>query len=50
MDSQYLILLELVLVFGLVLGFCGWQLWSLRRERRRDQEARRQAEENASAD
>ncbi len=31
-------LIELVLVFGIVLGFGGWQLYSLRRERLRDLE------------
>ncbi len=50
MDTQNLIILELVLVFGLVVGFCGWELWSLRRERRRDRQARRQAEDDTSAD
>ncbi|MCU0838991.1 MAG: hypothetical protein MUE49_09760 [Rhodospirillales bacterium] len=50
MDSQYLIVFELVLVFGLVLGFCGWELWSLRRERQRDRQARRRDGDDASAD
>ncbi len=31
-------LFELVLVFGGVLGFCFWELYKLRRERKRDEE------------
>lgn len=29
-------LVELVLVFGAVLGFAVWEVWKLRRERRKD--------------
>lgn len=32
-----LILIELVLVFGTVVGWGAWQLWDLRRERRKDE-------------
>ena len=31
MDPRYLGLIELVLVFGAVLGFCIWQLRAVRR-------------------
>ncbi|MDT8343045.1 MAG: hypothetical protein RQ752_01320 [Thermohalobaculum sp.] len=31
MDPRYLGLIELVLVFGAVLGFCVWQLRAVRR-------------------
>ncbi len=35
-------LIELILVFGLLLGFGVWQLYSVRRDQRRaDEEARR---------
>jgi hypothetical protein len=44
MDSSYLILVELVLVLGAVLGWGVWELRSLRRERRRDEEARHAAD------
>jgi hypothetical protein len=30
--------LELVLIFGGVLGFCFWELYKLRRERKRERE------------
>lgn len=37
-------LIELVLVFGLLLGFGAWQLYATRRDQRRaDEEARRAA-------
>lgn len=42
MTSNLLGLIELVLVFGLLLGFGAWQLYSVRRDQRRaDEEARR---------
>jgi cytoskeletal protein RodZ len=45
MDASNLYgLVELVLVFGLVLGFGIWQLVSVRREIRRDREKAQQAE------
>lgn len=44
MDSSYLILAELVLVLGAVLGWGLWELHSLRRDRRRDDAARKAAE------
>ena len=42
MSGSTLIGLEAFIVLALVLGFGGWELYSLRRERRRDQ-ARRDA-------
>jgi cytochrome oxidase assembly protein ShyY1 len=44
MSSGLLALLELLLVFGVVLGLATWQLVSLRREKRRSDEARRDDE------
>lgn len=43
MSSSLLVTLEILLVLGVVVGLGGWELWSLRRERRRD-EARQQRE------
>jgi hypothetical protein len=41
-SSNLLGLIELVLVFGLLLGFGVWQLYSVRRDQRRaDEEASR---------
>lgn len=40
MDSNDLILLELLLVFGAVLGFGVYQLWSVRRSQRQDAQRR----------
>jgi hypothetical protein len=41
--SNLLGLIELVLVFGVLLGFGAWQLYSVRRDQRRaDEEARRE--------
>ena len=34
MDSGWIVLAELVLVFGLIIGFGIWQIVSLRRDRR----------------
>ncbi len=34
MDSGWIVLAELVLVFGLIIGFGVWQIVSLRRDRR----------------
>lgn len=48
MDGRTLGLVELSMVFGLVLGLGVWQLWSLRRERRRD--AAREAQHAAQRD
>ena len=36
MGRNFGMILELVLVLGVVVGFGGWQLWSLSREQRRD--------------
>lgn len=38
MDPTYYGLVEMLLVFGLVLGFGGYELWSLRRANRRARE------------
>ncbi len=35
MSSGLLIALELTLVLGVLLGLAGWELWSLRRDRRK---------------
>lgn len=40
MDPQYLVGLEALLVIGVVFGLGVWQLVSLRREQRRDREAK----------
>ena len=41
MGGNVLALLEMLLVFGVVVGFGVWQLVSLRRERRRDEAKRK---------
>lgn len=41
MDSSTLVLLEMLLVMGAVLGFGVYQLWSVRRSQRRDAAAKR---------
>jgi hypothetical protein len=38
MDAGSIKAFELVLIFGGVLGFCFWELYKLRRERRREQD------------
>lgn len=38
MEAGTIKALELVLVFGGVLAFCFWELYKLRRERKRDKE------------
>lgn len=43
MDADLLGLVELILVFGLVLGLGAWQLWSVRRAERDAEEKRRRA-------
>ena len=40
MKTSTLVLLELVLVFGGVLGFAFWELYALRRDRRDGADAR----------
>ena len=35
MDGRTFGIIELVLFFGCVIGFCLWQLYSLRRDRRK---------------
>lgn len=47
MDGRALIAWEAALVIGAVFGFGIWQLWSLRRERRRNERGR---ERDARAD
>lgn len=39
-------LVEMILSFGIVLGFCFWQLHSVNKARRKTQEERRKAAEN----
>ena len=46
MSSSLIITLEMAGVLGVVLLLGGWELWSLRRDRKRD----RQAEEEAGKD
>lgn len=46
MESQHLVLLEALLVFGLVFGFGVWQLISVRREQRRDREAKEREQQD----
>lgn len=41
MDTGWLVFLEVLLVLGLVVGFAGWELWTLRRERRRNRSGER---------
>ncbi len=35
MSSGTIIFLEMALALGLVLGFGGWELWKLRRDKRK---------------
>lgn len=45
MSGSALGLIELIVVFGLLLGFGLWQLYAVRRDQRRaDEDARRQRE------
>lgn len=45
MTSEQLVAAELLLILGLTLGFGFQQLWSLKREKRKDEEkAKRQAD------
>ena len=37
MNPDYTGLIELVLIFGAVIGFGVWQLWSLKREKVKDE-------------
>jgi cbb3-type cytochrome oxidase maturation protein len=39
MSGKTMVLLELLLIFGGVLGWAFWDLWSLRRSQARDREA-----------
>jgi len=39
MDPHIYAIIELVLVFGAVLGFGLWELYSLRRDKKRSQQA-----------
>jgi hypothetical protein len=38
MAGSTLIIFELVLVFGVVVAFCVWELWSLRKDRNKTAE------------
>ena len=50
MDPNLIIGIEMFLTFAIVVGFCVWQLVSLRRYKEQDAlEARRKAEAAASA-
>jgi hypothetical protein len=49
MDAKYIAFAELVLVFGAVLGFGGWQLWSVRRALREDREKEKSSRSEAAA-
>jgi len=42
--SHWFGLIELLLVFGLVLGWAGWQWWDWQRWRRRQQQEDKQRE------
>lgn len=44
MPSHWFGLIELLLVFGLVLGWAGWQWWDWQRWRRRQQQEDKQRE------
>lgn len=44
MDSGALIAVELLLVLGLALGWGFWELWSLRRDRQRREQEKRDGE------
>ena len=39
MSTSLLVFIELLAVFGLGIGLAGWELYPLRRERRRDEAA-----------
>lgn len=41
MDPKYYGLVEIAFTGSVVLGFAGWQLWSIRRELRKGEEAKR---------
>lgn len=49
MSGNQLALIELLLVFGLVLGFAVWQLIAVRRSQREDRR-RAEAERSGAAD
>ena len=48
MEGGTLALIEMLLVFGLVIGFGVWQLVSVRRSIRQDEEKRRAQEAQAA--
>jgi heme/copper-type cytochrome/quinol oxidase subunit 2 len=52
MSSSLLVGIEMVAIFGLVLGFGVWQLWSLRRDnaRAKAKEAEHQLLETSQTD
>lgn len=45
MQPQWLVAIEAALIFGGVLGFGIWQLVSLKREKKKDEEKRARGEE-----
>jgi hypothetical protein len=48
-SSDSLALIELLLVFGVVIGWAGWQLWSVKRPLREDRQPRKEERESDSA-
>lgn len=46
MTGDQLVAAELLLVLGLVLGFCFQQLWSLKREKAKDEEKAKRGQNN----
>lgn len=44
MSSDHLFLFEMFLTLAVVLGWCGWELWSLGRDKRRADAAAASAE------
>lgn len=50
MDGETLIITEMVLTAGLCLGFGFYQLWSLKRDKRKAAEAKMLAKAQASED
>ena len=49
MSSSLLITLEMAGVLGVVLLLGGWELWSLRRDRKRDEQAKKDKEPPAGS-
>jgi cytochrome oxidase assembly protein ShyY1 len=49
MDPKYYGLVEILFTSSIVFGLGFWQLWSLRREQRRDRERKRAADTATSS-